>query len=176
MYQPETIDVPLGRAGKYGQLAVSADKFTDDVHRHVYVYGLRQILNDAIADKTDDDGRALPIDQLVAKAQKRLDTLYSGELRARRESAEPIDPIEREMHRLAKTNIAAKMAKSPEWAQVPKGTKDRALWCVLQRNKDVETWDDAIAKLLATGENEATLRKAATRIVREREAAAAVEL
>src|SRR5437868_3674708 len=89
-------DVPLGRNGKFGSMTVEVERFNAAVHDHVYMYGLRQILNDAMADKTDDDGNALSDEAIVAKAQKRLDTLYSGELRTRRESAEPADPVERE--------------------------------------------------------------------------------
>src|SRR6266567_5478518 len=99
MDQMQTI--PLGRAGKYGSLVVDTVKFTDAIRDHVWAYGLRQILNDAIADKTDDDDRPLSAEELVAKAQKRLDTLYSGEIRTRA-AAEPADPTAAQLVRIVR--------------------------------------------------------------------------
>jgi hypothetical protein len=47
-----TITIPLGRVtdgtAKYGTLNVDTSRFAQHVHDHVYVYGLRQILNDAM--------------------------------------------------------------------------------------------------------------------------------
>jgi hypothetical protein len=163
-----TMNVPLGRNGKYGAMTVDCDKFTPTVHDHIYTYGLRQLLNDAIADKTDDDGNTLPIDQLVAKAQKRLDTLYSGELRVSR-AAEPIDPVEREAFRIAWEQIVAFLKKTPDWAET-KGEKDRALATAnLRRDKkgqSAATREELVDAVLA---QKPEIRKAAERIVRERD-------
>jgi hypothetical protein len=155
-------DVPLGRGGKYGQLTVECERFAYNVHAHVYSYGLRQILNDAIADKTDDDGNDLSVEQLIAKAQKRLDTLYSGELRSRTAEREPVDPVEAVMHREAKRKITAMAIVTPEYKDT-KGMKDRALETLKLRNS-AQTWDEAIAKYIAAVPG---LRKAAERIVKE---------
>jgi hypothetical protein len=125
--------VPLGRGGKYGQLTVDCSRFADNVHEHVYNYGLRQILNDAIADKTDDDGNDLGVEALVAKATKRLDTLYSGELRSRTAEREPIDPVEAVMHREARRKITTMAKATPEYAAT-KGEKDRVLATLVARN------------------------------------------
>lgn len=108
--------VPLGRNGKYGSLMVDIINFTPEIHGHIYAYGLRQILNDAMADKTDDDGNPLPADQIVAKAEKRLNALYAGELRARNGSAaEPVDPVEREAFRMARDKITAQFKSLGIW-------------------------------------------------------------
>jgi hypothetical protein len=154
--------VPLGRGGKYGQLTVDCSRFADNVHEHVYNYGLRQILNDAIADKTDDDGNDLGVEALVTKATKRLDTLYSGELRSRTAEREPIDPVEAVMHREARRKITTMAKATPEYAAT-KGEKDRVLATLVARNT-ATTWDEAIAKYIAAVPG---LRKAAERIVRE---------
>jgi hypothetical protein len=115
------VNVPLGRNGKYGQMLVRIESFAEHIHEHVYSYGLRQILNDAMADKTDDDGAPLPTDQIVAKAQKRLDALYAGELRVRNGStAEPIDPVEREAFRMAREKITEQFKNLGIWPK--KGT------------------------------------------------------
>jgi hypothetical protein len=66
----QTIVVPLGRNGKYGTLTCDCTKFNETVQKHVWEYGLRQCLNDAIASKEDDDGVKLTNEQLVAKADE----------------------------------------------------------------------------------------------------------
>lgn len=120
-----TMTVPLGRGGKYGQMDVILEQLPETSRDHIFIYGLRQILNDAIADKTDDDGAALPTEALVAKAQRRLDTLYSGELRVRRETAEPADSVERIAARMAWDRITESVKKMPEYPKT-KG-KDRIM-------------------------------------------------
>jgi hypothetical protein len=163
MFDINTVrDVPLGRGGKYGQLTVECERFADNVRDHVFSYGLRQILNDAIADKTDDEGNDLGVEALVAKATKRLDTLYSGELRSRTAEREPIDPVEAVMHREARRKITTMAKATPEYAAT-KGEKDRVLATLVARNT-ATTWDEAIAKYIAAVPG---LRKAAERIVRE---------
>lgn len=109
------MNVMLGRGGKYGMLQVDGEKFNEVVNRHIYDYGLRQILNDAMADKTDEDGVQLPPDQIVAKAEKRLAALYAGELRVRGTSAEPLDPVEREAYRMARDKIAEQFKSLGIW-------------------------------------------------------------
>ncbi len=136
------VQIPLGRAGKFGRLDVETDKFNEIVQKHVYTYGLRQILNDAMADKKDEDGNIVSINVLVAMAQKRLDTLYSGELRSRRSEIEPLDPIEQEFWVLARHELNA--ALKVLLPTVPKGTKDRVLFLVNQnrRKADFESFAD----------------------------------
>lgn len=162
--------VPLGRGSKYGTMTVDPSRFSQTVLTHVFDYGLRQILNDAIADKTDDDGNTLSDGDLFAKAQKRLDTLYSGELRVRRESAEPIDPVDAEVWRMAKKAISAAMKGAPEYAAT-KGQKDRVLATIVARGK-AATWEEAIAIHEAANPK---LRPAATRIVKEQAATGVVD-
>lgn len=99
---PDTTTIPLGRNAVYGQLAVDLQRLPPHVHDYVYAYGLRQVLNDAMAQKKDEDGNALTDDVIRAKAEKRLDNMYAGELRARGDAAEPADPVEAEAYKLAK--------------------------------------------------------------------------
>ena len=99
---PNTYVCPLGRNAVYGTLAINCDDFPDHIQRHIYEYGLRQILNDAMADKKDEDGNPLANGEIRAKAEKRLDTLLRGEIRSR---SEPADPIEAETVKLAKAAI-----------------------------------------------------------------------
>lgn len=167
---PDNLTIALGRAGKYGTMPVAANTFLPNVQRHIYEYGLRQIINDAMADKTDDDGAALPDDQIVAKAQKRLDNLYAGELRSRRD-AEPADPVEAECYKIAKDELTAIFKKAN--VTVPKGTKDRLLYMVnasraAQGKTELDALGDVISMYLAGPKGDA-VRKKAARNVKERD-------
>ena len=119
------LTVPLGRKACYGTIAVDVNRFSEAVQRHIYDYGLRQILNDAMADKKAENGDKLPDDEIAAKAHARLKTLYAGELRARRETAEPTDPVELEAFKIAKAAMTEAYKANGAWKDVPKGTKDR---------------------------------------------------
>jgi hypothetical protein len=175
----ETMVVPLGRAAKYGTLEVNITKLPAEVFGHLFAYGVRQNINDAIADKTDDEDKPLSIEAIREKAIKRLASLYAGELRARNgEPAEPIDPIEAEMHRMAKAAIAKQIKETDEYKNAPKGTKNRTLFAINARSQKRGDGDigleGAIAKYIAASPK---LKGIATRRVREAEdAAGAVEL
>lgn len=155
----DTITIPLGRAACYGTLEVNTDAFAPHVQRHIYEYGLRQILNDAIAEKKDEDGTALPHDQLRAKAQKRLDTLLSGELRTR-SASEPGDPLQRIVHALCRDALLARWRRDGAWGGWPKGTKDRFLFVANARRKaagqpPAESEKQVIEELLAAAPKQA---------------------
>jgi hypothetical protein len=119
---PDTITVPLGRNAAYGMLDVDVTKFAPHVLQHLFTYGVRQSLNDAIAERKDLDNAAI-----VAKATKRLDTFYSGELRVRN-AGEPIDPVENRAWVLAKAAVRKMALNTPQWSD-PKiiGTGDDKL-------------------------------------------------
>lgn len=175
---PNIVNIPLGRNSKYGTLAVDRTRFNETVRDYIELYGLKQVINDAMADKTDDDGNPLPTDQIVAKAEKRLANMYAGELRAQRESAEPVDPVEKECYVMAKAAMVDAYKAIGAW-DVPKGTKDRFAFVIARRRQERglaelpanEAVKDAIEKFLAAPAN-AHIRKAAERIVREREKSA----
>jgi hypothetical protein len=125
IYLDTTLSIPLGRKACYGTLTVDTSAFNEAVQRHIYEYGLRQILNDAVAEKKDKDGNTYPTAEIVAKADMRLKNLYAGILRVRRSETEPADPIEAEAYKIARDNMLAVYKKMPVWHQVPKGTKNR---------------------------------------------------
>lgn len=111
------IEVPIGRRAKYGIVSVDPDKLPEHVRDHVWVYGIRQILNDAVSDK---DG--LSDGDVLKKAQAKYDQLIAGELRKRGESTEPLDPVEAEAWRMAKTIIEKAFRKGGYW---PKNGTDK---------------------------------------------------
>lgn len=162
-----TLQIPLGRNARFGQMDVDNTKFSNIVNDHIYLYGLRQILNDAMADKTDDDGNALSDEAIVAKAQKRLDTLYSGELRTHRASSEPADPVEREAFRLAREKIELQFKDLGCW---PSKGKDKFQTAVDARR--VATANDPMTAneyIEAWLERNPKVRAAAKRIVAQRD-------
>jgi hypothetical protein len=168
------VDIPLGRNGKFGRMMIDAQRFAPNVNEHIYVYGLRQILNDAMADKTDDDGNVLPTDQIVAKAQKRLDALYAGDLRVRRAGdVEPADPTEAEIARSVKAIMHNVYTEIGAYKSVPKGTKNRLLWVANDRRAakslpPFETLQEVIDEYMSKSPKAAAIRKEAERTVKMR--------
>jgi hypothetical protein len=165
----QTVVVPLGRNGKYGTLTCDCTRFAENVQKHIWEYGLRQCLNDAIATKEDDDGAKLTNEQLVAKATKRLDTLYSGELRAVR-SVEPADPVEAEAYRLAWNAIVTRVKGLVEYADT-KGEKDRVMATIAMRAEQkglVAPEREALIKSEIAANKKAGYMAAAKKIVAER--------
>jgi hypothetical protein len=167
--------IPLGRNAKYGHADVDVTRFVANVHQHIYDYGLRQLVNDAMADKTDDDGNALPTDQIVAKAQKRLDALYAGDLRVRRAGdAEPADPVEAEIARQVKIMLHEQYTKMGAYKDVPKKTTNRLLWVANHRRttihklEPVDSLQAIVDEYMAKSPKAAAIRREAERTVKMR--------
>jgi hypothetical protein len=86
-------------------IEVDRAKFTPEVAEHIFMYGLRQILNDAHA--SEKDGAAK-----TALSEKRLAKLYEGQINRGGNGAKAsADPVEKEATRLAKA-IISKIDKS----------------------------------------------------------------
>lgn len=124
----DTLNVPLGRQAVYGQLTVDTNAFSNAVQRHIYEYGLRQILNDAIATKKDDDGNWLSHEQIRAKAQKRLDNLLAGNLRQMSEKTAG-DPKTQIVYNLLRESLLDRWRGQRVFGNFPKNTKNRFLFC-----------------------------------------------
>lgn len=168
---PDTITVPLGRNGKYGSREIRVADMPAVSHLYSFEYGVRQAVNDAMADKIDDDGNALSVELIVAKADKRIDALMAGTVRQRGVgSAEPLDPIGAETWRLAKIDLVA-MAKAIKTDTKAKG--DAGLLTrinasrVNRRMEEFAALSDAIAAYL-DGPKGADIMRRAKRNVAER--------
>jgi hypothetical protein len=138
-FETDTTDImvlPLGRGSKYGTMTVDCHRFNDEVNAFVYVYGLRQIINDAMATKTDSDGNELSDAEIVNKAAKRLENLYAGVIRTRGDSSDPTDPVEALAWGEAKKTMEALLRKADQWKDIPKGTRNRLMF-VLNRARVV---------------------------------------
>ncbi len=170
-----TINVNIGRAGKYGVLTVDTTRFNETVQSYIYDYGLRQCLNDAAANKTTEAGDPLPNAEILALAEKRLANMYAGELRAHRATAEPADPVEAEVRKIAVANIHAMLASIPVPKDI-KGLVPRLLHQINTSRADrrlapVADIAEAVGLYMA-GPKGKSVRASAERIVRERTASA----
>jgi hypothetical protein len=123
-----TMTLSLGRASRYGTIEVDVTKFHDHVQAFIFEYGIRQLLNDAMATKVAADGSDLSDDEIVTKAYNRRDHLYSGELR-RAGNGTVADPFLAECYAEAKAQTIATLKKKGAWS-APKGTKNRFLFCI----------------------------------------------
>ena len=117
--------IPLGRGAKYGVIEVDDSRFNDEVSEYLWLYGIRQVLNDAMATKTDTKtGEDLTEAEIREKAEKRLTALYEGTLRQRGESIEPLDPVEAVAFGEVRKAITAQLKADGEWKDIPKGTRN----------------------------------------------------
>jgi hypothetical protein len=123
----DCINVPLGRGAKFGTIEVDRARFSEVVNEHIYMYGLRQILNDACAQKKDENGAELSPDEITAKAHARLRNLYDGVLRTRND--EIGDPRERIVFNLTRDALISKWRAAGTFGNFPKNTKNRFLFC-----------------------------------------------
>lgn len=160
--------IPLGRNAVYGTLQVDTDRLPAHISAYVFEYGLRQVLNDAMAEKKDEDGRPLPDDQIVAKAEKRLDALYAGTIRSRGVGEPAVrDPVEAEVRRLAVAQLDKRFAALGEYAGRPVKGRLVAVWNARQR-ATCATVGEVVAEYLARlTDGGAKLRAMAARIVAE---------
>ena len=116
--------IPLGRGAKYGVIEVDDSRFNAEVEEYLWLYGIRQVLNDAMATKTDKDGNELSDAAIREKAENRLAALYEGTLRQRGESIEPLDPVEAVAFGEVRKAITAQLKADGEWKDIPKGTRN----------------------------------------------------
>ena len=171
---PDRETLSLGRNGAIGNLDVDWSKVPQHVLDHIWkVYKVQYFTDAANAggkDATQADRFAL--------AQKKLDQAYAGELRARGEAQEPVDPIEAEAWRMARDAMTKAYKEIGVWDKGEgKGGKRFASVVHLRREErglpkldDDAAVEDAIEKYLAAQPH---IREAAARIVEERQVSAA---
>jgi hypothetical protein len=173
---PDTITIPLGRNGKYGSREIRVADMPTVSHVYAFEYGVRQAVNDAMADKTDDEGNPLEPEVIVAKADKRIDALMNGTIRQRAGgSAEPLDPVEAEAWKIAKHELAA-MVKDVKITGLKGDAALLARINVKRVSRRMEEFEDLTMVVTAylTGPKGADVMRRAKRNVTER--AKAVDL
>lgn len=129
---PDTIIIPLGRNSIYGTLAVDVELLPANALEYIWSYGLRQILNDAMATKTIKDGdeiRDLTIEEIAKKAYDKREALYEGTLRMRGEAV-AADAYEAEAIREAKRHTISVFTKAGLMKNIPKGTENRMMYAL----------------------------------------------
>jgi uncharacterized protein with WD repeat len=128
-----TVTVPdkiaIGRNAEHGTLDINWEKVPQHVRDHIAGTYFPQY----ITDRANSGGTDSTSAERLALANKKLDAMYAGLVRARG-TAEPVDRTEAEAYRLARPTIIAKLEATPEWKQCPKGTKDRAQWVLDARD------------------------------------------
>jgi hypothetical protein len=132
----DTITIPLGRNSVYGTLAVEVARLPANALEYVWMYGLKQVINDAMATKVVD-GVTLENDAIAAKAANKLDALYEGNLRMRSEAV-AADAYEAEALREAKRYTIAVFTKAGLMKNIPPKTENRLLFALHRHLKSVD--------------------------------------
>lgn len=129
----KTLEVSLGKAGN---ITVDVDKLqaSPAVVEYIFNYGLKQMLNDVHASEKDLKAK-------IGLSQKKLDSLYRGEVAQSRASGG--DPVAREMTAMAEIDLKAKLRLMGKKAS----------------DYDKDVWKAVVAKQVAA--NEEAYRKAA---------------
>lgn len=88
--------------GKGGSITVDVEKLQamPQVAEYIFNYGLKQMLNDVHAGEKEASAK-------LGLSQKKLDSLYRGEVAQSRESGG--DPVAREMKAMAESDLKAKI-------------------------------------------------------------------
>jgi hypothetical protein len=105
---PETI--MLGRNGSIGSLKVDWSHVPQNVLDHIASVYFPQYLTDAANAGGRDESAA----ERLARAEKKLETMYAGQVRTRGAAAEPTDPVDLEAFRMAKAALVAFAKTKPE--------------------------------------------------------------
>lgn len=122
-----TLRVNLGKSEHH--FDIDTTRFSPEVLDYVFAYGLKQVINDAAA-----SGKTL--DEKVGLANKRVENLYSGTLRAQRES----NPLARHARDIA-TDLGKRKGHTGEElkAFVAKASKADAVLHLAQKRLDAES-------------------------------------
>lgn len=171
-----TVEVPdeliLGRNGRIGTLKVVWEKVPQNVLDHI----ARVYYAQYITDKANSGGKYDSMENRFALAQKKLDSMYAGNIRIRSANETEVqDPIESEAFKLLRAKLHETYLGANEYKSVEKGTKDRTLF-VFNRNRKAKgfpTFDNAIDAwedfLGAENEFTKSIWSAAEKIVAEKQ-------
>jgi len=174
----DTITIQLGRNSVYGTLDVDVAKLPANALAYIWSYGLKQVINDAMATKVDKDGEPLADVQVGQKAADKLGALYAGVIRMRGEAV-AADAYEAEAIREAKRYIIAMLSKAGLMRDIPKKTENRMMF-VLNREltakgKPETTESDYLALFFTTKTGKAIKKRAIKTVDERRELAADIE-
>jgi len=126
------ITLDIGKKVRFGSIEIDLDRMPQIALNYIFNYGLRQTFNDKVADKTDNKSptkEQLTAEQIVAKAEARLQALYDGTIRVR-SAGIATDEYELEAFKEMKRHLIAQLNKAHKMDNIPKGTKDRFMYAV----------------------------------------------
>jgi len=162
----DVITIPLGRNSVYGTLDVEVARLPQNALHYIAMYGLKQVINDAMATKTVKDGdeiRDMTADEIADKAFAKLDALYDGTLRMRGEAV-AADAYEAEAIREAKRHTIAVFTKAGLMKNIPKGTENRMMFALNRelaaKGKPEMTEADYLANFFTTKVGKAITERA----------------
>lgn len=166
----DTITIPLGRNSVYGTLDIDVARLPANAREYIWQYGLKQVINDAMATKVDKEGNDLTNKEIAAKASAKLDALYEGTLRMRVETV-AADEYEAEAIREAKRHTIAIFTKAGIMKNIPKGTENRMMFSLnrelASKGKPAMTEAEYLATFFTTTVGKAIMTRA-IKIVDER--------
>ena len=176
-----TVTVPdtvlLGRGGSIGTLAVDWSHVPQQVKDHVASVYFPQYLTDAANAGGRDESPA----ERLARAEKKLETMYAGHVRTRGAAAEPTDPVDLEAFRTAKAALVAFAKTVPEWSTIPKAERKSPtaalrvldMRAAARGEPERDDWDHYVQHYLAANPD---VRKTAERTVRDRAKTGKIDL
>ena len=123
------ITLDIGKKVRFGSIDIDLDRMPQTALNYIFNYGLRQTFNDKVADKFGKDKVELSAEQIVAKAEARLQALYDGTIRVR-SAGIATDEYELEAFKEMKRHLIAQLNKAHKMDNIPKGTKDRFMYAV----------------------------------------------
>ena len=116
--------------GKGGEISVDVAKLCESaaVVNYIFTYGLKQMLNDVHASEKDAEAKK-------GLSQKKLDSLYRGEVAQSRASSG--DPVAREMKAMAEADVKAKLKTlGRKVSEIKKDVLTSVIEKQLEANKD----------------------------------------
>lgn len=96
--------------GKSIRMDVDCDRFNTEVRDYIFAYGLKQILSDSHSSIKKDEHDDY-VEKSRALAQKKLDAMYAGEVRALGDRTR-FEPLEREARRMCLIDLQSAVRKS----------------------------------------------------------------
>jgi hypothetical protein len=113
--------------GKEQTIEVDTTKFSASVNAYIWNYGLKQMLADANSAEKEAEAK-------LAKSQKKLDSLYAGEVAQARQSG---GSVEREVRAIAMAYVKPKLkAAGKVWSKMEDADKEKVLAHVIAKNPD----------------------------------------
>jgi len=174
----ETITIPLGRNSVYGTLDIDVARLPANALEYIWMYGLKQVVNDAMATKVDRNNDILPNEVIAQKARDKLGALYEGIVRMRGEAV-AADAYEAEAIREAKRYTIAVFTKAGIMKNIPKGTENRMMFALNRelaaKGKPETTESDYLATFFTTKAGKAIKARAIKTVDERRELTADIE-